>query len=340
MTSAKPRVGTEIFLTAMLEARMLEARDWGKTPTETMSNAINRLLKNNKFDFGERFTFEVSDNVEKEIKGSHNFTYSRSVERDRRDGKRWNEDTVIGGLLICGGNNPYVFTVGRELERLEKLWPRLGQTILDTIARSSWPLTGCITPLQVEFHAQHIYWMGEDDHEMAEEEEYEDKLSYLKTEEPEKAKTFKKSDVEMFRKKDLYQGGIPEWAYRPRRFNLDKPKQVHLPRKDRAKVEELLHLAKTLNKLKLTNDKDLMSEPGEFNLGYWLRWNRRDCAPRVLDDAYEQEANCGEAHDITWARLFRSHDMHDIKDAFTDLRKMVEANRLLDRLIRMIGRQL
>jgi PRTRC genetic system protein F len=324
----------------MLEAGVLEPRDWGNTPTESMDNAINRLFRENKFDFHKSFGLEISDDVEKTIHAGHNFDYSRTVDRNRRQGQRWNEDTVIGGLLICGCNEPHLFTVGRELERLEKLWPRLGQTILDTIARSSWPLMGCITPIQVEYLAQHNYWMGEDDHLLVESEEYDQQLSYLKEKEPDKAKNFTKSDVDMFRKQDLYQGGVPEWAYRPRGFSVDRPRYPKIPRKDQPKVEELLHLAKSLRKYKLGNDKVAMEEPSEFNVGYWIRWSRKDCAPRVVDDGYESEANCGEAHDITWARLFRSHDPHDIKDAFVDLRKMVCANRLLDRMIRLIGRQL
>jgi PRTRC genetic system protein F len=343
ISSARPRQGVEIYLQAMAELDILKPQHWyPNDASRSMKAAISTLFPGVEMD---RMSFHVTDDMERG-NGHQTWDYDPSTIREKH---KFSALTVVGGFYLTCNDFPRWMNIGPKLSKLEKQCKGFGQTIIDVIARSSWCLTGAVTPAAVAYQASGHYWMGENDESLVVDEQFGDAKDYLtrdgaSAEEKAKGLALTKDNLEdIFRKKDLYRGGVPEWAFTPKSWGgsrISSMKSVHLKQAtlyEMERAQQILALLKKLLTYNDTNEREWVDYPSEFTVQWVLRWNDEDNFFRIIDDCYQVECQSGDNHDISWAAFFRSGDPGDVRRALRRVIKMAEGIKVLEKLIDIIG---
>lgn len=189
--------------------------------------------------------------------------------------ERRDEGAVIE--WYCSGK---AFPVGPELERLERLHPRLGLTVLSTLEEAAWRTVPIYSPLMILEAASRVYWCGDDD---------EGEAIAMSCETEEEARDMAASMVT----RKLVDAAYPAWALRrarrPRDLGTRTLRRCLSTLKDR-RAREVVEDVIALRETPLPK-RDWTGREGDF-VGFAgvLTWGKNDDLTfRVIDD-YEQMA--------------------------------------------------
>jgi PRTRC genetic system protein F len=165
--------------------------------------------------------------------------------------------------------------VGAALELLEQIQPRLGATVLSVIDRTSMNLVPVFTPWDAMGTAQETYWYGEQDEQMALDEQCGD--------DPGERATLQEDMVTRAK----VDAAFPSWATQAPggRKRLRRSDLSRIARDARsARVRRVAELALALDRLDI-DDRYLPDEEGWFvGYGAVLSWHPDDIAVRIFDD--------------------------------------------------------
>lgn len=211
--------------------------------------------------------------------------------------------------------------VGAGLEGLERLLPGLGATALHILSqRSDW-IAPLFTPVVAEYWAQWLYWYGDDDEEVALEENCGD---------DQQAKEAMHADMVTRAKLD---SAFPAWALHPSQHRIASSQlratdTIGWAGSAGEVVADLLRL----DRLKVQDDcrPDI---DGEF-IGFAavLSWHEDDIAVRIFDDGVNL-ASQAEYCDIAGERMVSMTSPNDMTVWLKELKRRMRVIALVDRLI-------
>jgi PRTRC genetic system protein F len=239
--------------------------------------------------------------------------------------ERRDEGAVIE--WYCRGK---AFPVGPELERLERLHPRLGMTVLSTLEEAAWRTVPIYSPLMILEAASNVYWCGDED---------EDEAIQMSCETEEEARDMAASMVT----RKLVDEAYPAWALRRARGRRDlgtrtlrRCLSTLKDRRARAVIQDVI----ALRDVPLPK-RDWTDREGDF-MGFAgvLTWGKHDDLTfRVIDD-YEQMAGESGEYFEDCGRVILDSLRADALSAWIEtMRPWFQAVRLIDGLLcKLCGR--
>lgn len=218
--------------------------------------------------------------------------------------------------------------VGRRLQELEALCPRLGATVLHVLHRQSVHVYPLFTPEVACDAASWVYWYGEEDEETALD---------MQCGEDEAERDAARAEMVT---RDLLDDAFPEWArtWPGRRVRDGRTgwQTIDLGRALPGVADPRLHSivadAIALARLRI-EDSFRCDCDGEFvGFGAVLSWSESDLTTRIFDDL-TQQAHEGECHDRMGEARMALDTPSAMKKWQQTMRPRFKAIGLIDRLI-------
>lgn len=223
-----------------------------------------------------------------------------------------------------------VWPVGAALESLEAVSPKLGMTVLRTIEEAAWRTLPIFTPTMVFEAACDIYWYGEDNEDMALEENCGD-------DEVERD-AMRQEMVTRRSFKEAY----PPWAigFLSRGLPLSlRALQRCLAIERSQQVAAIVREVIELRKIELAKP-DWSDKEGRF-IGFagMFKWGDGDVlSSRVVDDYEQMVSESGEYFEECGSRIVSIDRTEDFAAWAEDMKRWCQAVRLIDGLIDKLTR--
>jgi PRTRC genetic system protein F len=216
------------------------------------------------------------------------------------------------------------FPVGPELERLERVLPRLGMTVLSALEEAAWRTVPMYSPMMILEVASRVYWCGDEDERDA---------IAMSCETADEARDMAASMVTRRLVDDAY----PAWALRrPRRLRdlgtrtLRRCLSTIQDQRARAAIQDVIALRETpLPK------RDWTDREGDF-VGFAgaLTWGEKDDLTfRVIDDFEQQASESGEYFEDCGRAILDSVGAEALAAWMNSMRPWFNAVRLIDGLL-------
>ena len=250
--------------------------------------------------------------------GPHDLEHSFGEHAGRRDGAviEWS----------CEGG---AFAVGPELERLERLWPRLGMTVLAVLEEAAWRTVPLYSPQMILEAASRIYWCGDED---------EREAIAMSCQTEDEARDMAASMVT----REMVEAAYPAWALRRGKRmreistrTLRGGLRMVRDRRARAVIEDVI----ALRGIPLPK-RDWRDREGDFaGFAGALTWGEKDqLSFRVVDDYEQMMGESGEYFEDC-GRVFID-PAHDgaLSGWIESMKPWFKAVRLIDSLLHKLTR--